>query len=144
MSYTNPTVIQFQQQFFRDFNYGSNPQTSVTINDINYAFSMVNVNINTDLFASQASYTLGYNLMAAHFLVMNIRSGSQGVNGQFNFLQAGKGAGSVSESFSIPQRILDNPLWSMYTKTNYGLMFIQLVLPQLTGQMFSVVGTTRA
>lgn len=144
MAYTNPTTLQFQQQFARDFTYGSNPKTSVTLNDINYAFSMANVNINSDLFASQADYTMGYNLLAAHYLVTNIRASGQGLNGQFNFLQSGKGVGSVSESFSIPQRILDNPYWSMLTKTQYGAQYLSLILPQMVGQVFTVLGTTRA
>src|SRR6185503_11182170 len=120
MSFTAPTVIQFQQQFARDFPYGSNTQTSVTTNDINSAFAMVNANINPALFPTQAIYNLGYLLMAAHFLVLNLRASSQGLNGQYNFLQENKAVAGVSESFSIPQWILDNPLWSMYSKTNYG------------------------
>ncbi len=142
MGYTNPTFIQFQQYFSRDFPYGSDPATNVTINDINNAFLSVNVNINPDLFSNQQNYTLGYLLLSAHFLVMNLRTSSQGINGQFNFLQASKGVGALNESFSIPQRILDNPLWSMYTKTNYGAQFLQIVLPQLAGQMWNAYGTT--
>ncbi len=100
------------------------------------------MNINQNLFPNQGSYTLGYLLLSAHFLVTNLRASSQGMNGQFNFLQQSKGVGSVSESFGIPERILANPYFSMLTKTNYGAMFLQLILPQLSGQMFSVMGTT--
>jgi hypothetical protein len=75
-------------------------------------------------------------------LVLNIRSSSQGINGQFNFLQQTKSVGAVSEGFAIPQRILDNPYFSMLTKTNYGAEYLQLLLPQLAGQMFVVAGTT--
>jgi hypothetical protein len=143
MSFINPTVVQFQTQFSRDFPYGTNPGTSVLTSDIQSAFTLTNFNINPGLFPDQTSYITAYNYLAAHYLVMNLRSSSQGINGQFNFLQASKGVGSVSEGFTIPQRILDNPYWSMLTKTNYGAQYLQLLLPQLAGQMFTIAGTTQ-
>lgn len=143
MAYINPSVADFKAYFYRDFPYGTDPNTSVLDQDITSSFLSTNFNINQGLFPDQGSYNLGYLLMSAHFLVMNLRQSSQGINGQFNFLQASKGVGSVNEAFSIPQRILDNPLWSMYTKTNYGAQFMQLVLPELSGQISNVFGTTR-
>lgn len=142
MAFQNSTVAEFKQQFTRDFPYGTDINTSVLDSDIASAFQFTNVNINQALFADQGSYSLGYNLLSAHYLVVNLRSSSQGINGQFNFLQSGKSVGSVSESFSIPQRILDNPDWSMLSKTNYGMMFLQLVIPQMAGQVYTVMGTT--
>lgn len=143
MAFQNPSVADFQAYFNRDFPYGTDINTSILDSDITKTFVMTNININQDLFADQGSYNVGYLLMSAHYLVMNLRASSQGLNGQFNFLQAGKGAGSVNESFSIPQRILDNPDWAMLTKTNYGAQFLQLIIPQLAGQMYSVCGSTR-
>lgn len=143
MAYINPSVADFKAYFYRDFPYGTDPNTSVLDQDITSSFLSTNFNINQGLFPDQGSYNLGYLLMSAHFLVMNLRQSSQGINGQFNFLQASKGVGSVNEAFSIPQMILDNPLWSMYTKTNYGAQFMQLVLPELSGQISNVFGTTR-
>ncbi len=142
MGYNNPTIIDFKTQFARDFPYGTDPNTTVLDTDIVSSFNFVNFNINPGLFSTQTNYTLGYLLLAAHFLVMNLRSSSQGINGQFNFLEASKGVGALNASYSIPQRILDNPLWSMYTKTNYGSEFMQLILPQLAGQMWNAFGTT--
>ena len=142
LAFSNPSVADFQTQFTRDFPYGTDPGDDVLDSDITYAFCMVNMNINQALFSDQGSYSLGYNLLAAHYLVLNLRSSSQGMNGQYNFLQASKGAGPVNESFSIPQRILDNPTFSMLTKTNYGAQFLQLILPQLAGQMYNAYGTT--
>ena len=143
MAFTNPSIAQFKSQFVRDFMYGTNPGTSVLDSDISYAFTFTNININPGLFPDQTTYSLAYNLLSAHYLVMNLRSSSQGINGQYNFLQAGKGVGAVNESFSIPQRILDDPYWSMLTKTNYGSLYLQILLPQLAGQIYSVIGTTR-
>lgn len=98
--------------------------------------------MNPGLFSTQANYTLGYLMLSAHFLVLNIRSSSQGISGQYSWLQTNKNVGSVSEGLQIPQRILDNPEFAMLSKTNYGARFLMMVLPQLTGQIFNVYGRT--
>lgn len=143
MAYSNPSVADFKAFFTRDFPYGTDPNTSVLDADIAKSFQFTNINMNQGLFGDQGSYNVGYFLLSAHYLVMNLRASSQGVNGQFSFLDQSKGVGSVNTSFAIPQRILDNPYWSVLAKTNYGMEFLQLILPQLAGQIYSVVGSTR-
>lgn len=143
MAYSNPSEADFESFFTRDFPFGDDPNNNVLPSDVTRAFCFTNSDINPALFSSQSNYTLGYLLLSAHYLVTNLRRSSQGINGQYNFLQASKGAGSVNEAFSIPQRILDNPYWSMLTKTNYGAQYYFLVAPQLT-QIYTVAGTTRA
>lgn len=144
MAYTNPTVAQFQAQFVRDFPYGTDPKTSILDSDISYAFQMVNMNINQGLFTDQGTYTMAYNLLAAHYMCMNIQASSQGFQGQYNFLQNNKNVGNVSESFSIPERILENPTFSMLAKTTYGAQYLQLLLPQLIGQVMSFCAPAKA
>lgn len=146
--FIQPTVSDFKTQFFRDFPYQDpalppNLDAFIQDQDITNAFTATNVNFNQGLFADQPSYSLGYLLLSAHYLVLNIRQSSQGLSGQFNFTQASKGAGNVNEAFSIPQRILDNPEFAMLAKTNYGAQFLLLILPQLSGQIFNVYGSTR-
>lgn len=143
MAYTNPSVADFKDFFDRDFPYGTDQETTVLDSDIAKAFRFTNVNFNPDLWGSQGDYTLGYLLLSAHYLVMNLRASSQGINGQFAFLESSKSVGSVSQSFAIPQRVLDNPDWAVLTKTNYGAQYLQLVLPQLAGQIYTVCGSTR-
>jgi hypothetical protein len=143
VAYTNPQVTDFKTQFSRDFPYGTDPGTTILDADISNAFTFTNISINPGLFNSQGNYTLGYLLLTAHFLVLNIRSSTQGINGQYNFLQQSKSVGPLSEAFAIPQRILDNPELAMLCKTNYGSMFVQLILPQLTGAVFTAFGTTK-
>lgn len=142
--FTAPTVAQFQAQFIRDFPYGTDPNVSVLPTDITGAFNMVEININPALFCNQNAYTLGFLFLAAHYLVLNLRNSSQGLNGQYNFLQVSKNVAQVAEAFSIPQRILDVAEFSMYCKTNYGAQYLSWVLPQLTGNIFNACGTTQA
>ena len=143
MAYVNPTITDFKEYFFRDFPYGTDINTSVTDQDIANAMNMTSLQINKGLFSGQDFYTLGYLLLSAHYLVMNLRTSSQGINGQFAFLEQSKSVGSVNQSFAIPQRVLDNPDWSILMKTNYGAQYLQLLIPQLCGQTFVVAGSTR-
>lgn len=143
MPYSNPSVADFKAYFTRDFPYGTDPNLAVTDQDISKAFQLANINLNQDLWADQASYSVGYYLLSAHYLVMDLRASSQGINGQFSFLEQSKSVGSVSQAFAIPQRVLDNPDWAVLMKTNYGATFLQLLLPQLTGQIYTVCGSTR-
>lgn len=141
MAFTNPSVADFQAYFFRDFPYGTDPNVAVLDVDITKAFTMTNINVNQCLFADQGSYNIGYFLLSAHYLVMNLRASTQGINGQFAFLEQSKSVGSVSTSFAIPQRVLDNPDWSVLMKTNYGAQFLQIILPALAGQIYTVAGS---
>lgn len=142
MAYSNPSVAEFKVQFFRDFPYGTDMNTTVLDQDITSAFVLVNVNINQALFGDQGSYSYCYNLMAAHYLVMNLRASSQGRNGQFTWLESAKSVGDLAQQFSIPEQILDNPYFSFLCKTNYGAQFLQVIYPQLAGQAFIAYGTT--
>lgn len=143
MFYTNPTVADFKAYYFRDFPYGTNISTSVTDADINKAFGQANINISQELFATQETYNIGYLLLAAHYLVVDLRMSSQGINGQYSFLEQSKSVGSVSQSFAIPQRILDDPYFSMLSRTNYGAKYLEIIIPQLAGNVFVVYGSTR-
>jgi hypothetical protein len=141
MAYERPTVEQFKVYFDRDFTYGESMET-VRDYDIERAYFDTSVNFNEDLFSDQDTFTVAYLLFSAHFLVMRLRAASQGVAGQYTWLQASRNVGSVSESIAIPQRILDNPEYAMISKTNYGAQYLMMVLPLLSGQIFTVCGRT--
>lgn len=140
--YEHPTITEFKAYFTRDFPYGTDPETSILDSDINKAFGQTRININPNMFTSQESFTIGFLLLAAHYLVVDIRMSSQGINGQFAFMEQSKSVGSVSQSFAIPQKILENPYFAMIVKTNYGAKYLELVLPQLAGAIFPVHGRT--
>lgn len=143
MAYTTPTVANFKAQFIRDFPYGIDPNVAVLDGDITNAFNLVDISINPGLWDSQGAYSIGYLLLAAHYLVLSLRASSQGLNGQYNWAQNSKSVGPVSESFTIPQRMVDNPELMALAKTNYGAQYLVLLLPLLCGQAFTVCGGTR-
>lgn len=131
MAWNNPSIQDFKSQFFRDFPYGEDFNGFVLDQDIASAFQCTNMNINQGLFSDQASYSYCYNLLSAHYMVENLRASSQGINGQYTWLQNSKSVGAVNEAFSIPQYILDNPLMAALTKTNYGAKYLELIYPSL-------------
>lgn len=140
--YDAPTVAQFKNQFNRDFPYSTDINIGVVDVDITNAFNLVDITVNQAMWDGQTAYTIGYLYLAAHFLVLNLRASSQGLNGQYTWMQNSKAVGGVSEGFTIPQRVIDNPDFAQYFKTNYGAQYMQLLWPQLAGQMFAVHGRT--
>src|SRR4051812_7567364 len=134
--FNNPSLTDYKSYFVRDFNFGVATNTVQDV-DVTNALQDAIAYVNQGLFASQEAFAVGCLNLAAHFMVMSLRASSQGIAGQYNFLQGGKGVGPASESFAIPQRILDNPALSMLCKTNYGAKFLMLVLPNLGGAMFT-------
>lgn len=144
MAFNIPAVTDFQNLFYRDFPYGTDPTVSVISQDITNAFVMANAAINPALWPDQPTFTLGFLLLSAHFMVMTLRASSQGINGQYAWAQTAKSVGSVSETFQIPDRVANNPLLMAYAKTNYGAQYLALLWPLLSGQTFTVYGRTHA
>lgn len=142
MSFVIPTITAFKDKYARDFPFGT---TSAEVNDsdIQSAIDDAGINFNESLWASQASFNSGYLALTAHYLVMNLRNSSQGISGGFQWLTQSKAVGSINESFAIPQRILDNPMYAMLSKTSYGAKYLQLVWPQLKGVIYTVTGVTQ-
>jgi len=140
--YLDPTIDQFKQYFNRDFPYSNADLTTVQDADINKALAQQQNTINSCLFANQNIYTQGALLLAAHYLVLNLRASSQGIAGKWDWQTVSKGAAAITSSFAVPPRILENPEFSILCSTTYGTQFLFLILPVLTGQMFSVAGGT--
>lgn len=142
--YEIPDVDDFKYYFFRDFPYGGDDATLdfVLDRDIQSAIVTANANINQALWDSQDSFNLGFLYLAAHYLVTQTGNSSQGLAGQYNWIQQSKSVGSVSESLGIPEHIMENPLIAMTCKTRYGAQYISMLLPRLVGNMFAVDGYT--
>lgn len=141
MAYYPPNVTDFKQYFNRDFPYGSTTDT-VMDSDILKAMNLASINLNEGLFPAQDNFWIGYLLLSAHYLVTNLQNSSQGIAGQYDWLTSSKSAGSVSQGIAIPDRILASPEFSMLTKTRYGALYLDLILPYLSGNFHVVLGDT--
>ena len=107
--------------------------------DILEAFEEAKINFNEGLFPDDATALKVFLFKAAHYLTMdmNIATGSNQIG-----ILTSKSVGSVSEGYSIPAWILNNPALSMYATTGYGIKYASLIKPYITGNFFIVKGRT--
>lgn len=111
--------------------------------DIEKAFAEAAILLNQSLFTSDDNIRLGYLYLTAHYLVNDIRAGQGGIRASGSFPVASRSVGNVSESYSIPHAYMDNPVYSFYTQSAYGLKYLSLVLPGIVGNVVAVGGATQ-
>lgn len=99
-------------------------------------------NITQAIFGSQAAFTEAYDLLSAHYLVESLLASASGINGKAEWITKAKAVANVKEDFDIPDRILRSPYLSKLSKTTYGAQFLELVSPQLIGNVQSFRGQT--
>lgn len=111
--------------------------------DITRAFAEAMVVFNQRLFTTDANIKMAFLYVTAHYLCIDLQNAMGGINSASPVgIMNGRTVGSVSESYSIPQRYLDNPVLAGYAKTGYGQKYLSLVLPKLVGNFGVVAGTT--
>lgn len=137
--WVNPSVNDFSNVFARDFPYTGDATTLTGVNttDITNAMQKAADFINSNLFPDQSSYTTGFLNLSAHYLVLAIRAGSQGIVGQWPWMVTSKGAGGVSSGSQIPEQIMANPQLAWLTTTYYGTEFVMFVYPMLKGNFLT-------
>lgn len=118
------------------------PDEKVSDLDISHAYAESDITFNTSLFGDNASLILGYLYLSAHYLVNDLNAG--GVDSNPTGIVNSKSVGNVSEGYSIPDWQLKSPVYSFYTKSSYGLKYLNMVLPRLVGNVVSVEGGTNA
>jgi hypothetical protein len=111
--------------------------------DIEKAFNEAKITFNQSLFSSEENVKIGFLYLTAHYLVNDLRAALKGLSGTAAFPLQSRSVGSVSESYGIPEMYLKNPVYSFYTQSAYGLKYLNLILPQLVGNVVSVMGATR-
>ena len=112
--------------------------------DIQKAFDETKINFNQALFSTDAEIQLAFLYVSAHFLVLDLRRSSQGINSTGDYTAQSQSVGNVSETKHIPEKILNNPIFQLYTTTSYGMKYLNLVMPRLIGRVNSVRGATNA
>lgn len=120
--------------------YADSIDNWVQDSDITRAFAEAQIVFNQGLFGTDAQITIGYLYMTAHYLCNDLKAAASGVNGQASFPVSSRAVGSVSEAYAIPRAYTENPILAMYTQTPYGMKFLALALPGMTGNMVAVWG----
>jgi len=108
--------------------------------DITNAYAEACITFNDALFDDNADIILGYLYLAAHYLVNDLNAGGQ--SGTQAGLVNSRSVGNVSESYSIPQWQLDDPILGFYAGSSYGRKYLNMILPRLTGNITTVKGCT--
>lgn len=110
--------------------------------DIQKAFDQANMNFNQDLFGEDANIKIAFFYLSAYYLVIDIGAASSGLRGSGTFMLNAKSAGNVSSSYTIPERYINDPFLSAFTKNHYGEKYLSLLLPRLVGRIRTVEGAT--
>jgi len=110
--------------------------------DITNAYAEACITFNDALFDDDDDIVLGYLYLAAHYLVNDLNAGGQN-SSQVGFANS-RSVGNVSEGYAIPDWQLKSPIYSFYTKSSYGLKYLNMITARLTGNVASVEGATNA
>lgn len=109
----------------------------VTDADIQQAILDTSYNVSQGLFENQQKFQNAFNYLAAHNLVEKLLAAGEGLVSQYNWLTGSKSVGNMQEAFIVPDRISRDPMLSAYSKTRYGMMYLQIISPLLIGGVFT-------
>ena len=119
-----------------------NPQNYVSDTDIERAFAEAKINFNADFFTTPSDAEMVFYYLTAHYLVIDLNNALNGLAVGFSGITSSKSVGSVSESYALPQDIVNNPILSPYLQTGYGRKYLSLILPYLRGNIIFCKGRT--
>lgn len=108
--------------------------------DIERAFKEAKVNFNPNLFPDNDTAKMVFYYLAAHYLVIDLNNAQNPLAMGFMGFTQSKSVGSVSESYGIPQWMLNNQMLSAYAQTGYGRKYLSLIQPYLVGNIIFTPG----
>lgn len=108
--------------------------------DITNAFAEATVLFNQAFFDNDSDIKLGYLYLTAHFLVTDLRRSNSGLSSRPELLLESRTVGSMTESYALPDRYKSDPILNGYLKTGYGMKYLDLIMPNLIGNVVSVGG----
>ena len=108
--------------------------------DISRAFTEAKMNFNPKLFPKCDECRVAFCYLAAHYLVIDLNNAMNPLAlGGMGLVQS-KSVGSVSESYAIPQWIMNDKNLGLYAQTGYGRKYISLIMPKLHGNIIFTKG----
>ena len=105
--------------------------------DILNAYNEAKVNFNESLFRDEQTALMVFLYLAAHYLTIDFNNaiGANAIG-----IPTSKSVGSVSEGFTIPPYITNNPALSAYANTGFGIKYGTLIYPYLIGNVMLFKG----
>lgn len=107
--------------------------------DILNAYNEAKVNFNEGLFADEQTALMIFLYLTAYYLTVDFNN-ALGINNLG--IATSRSVGSVSEGYTIPQWINDNPTLAMYATNGYGIKYCTLIKPYLVGNIMLIPGRT--
>ena len=120
--------------------YNDTELNYITDNLISEAFGEAATNFNADLFPDCNTAVRIFYYLAAHFLVVDVNNSANPFSLGFMGFTQSKSVGSVSESYGVPQWMLNDPLLSGYAQTGFGRKYLTLIKPFLVGNIIYTAG----
>lgn len=120
--------------------YNDNDANYIKDDDISRAFVEAKVNFNPQLFSNCETMTMVFCYLAAHYLVIDLNNAQNPLAMGGMGITQSKSVGSVSESYGIPQWVLNDKVLSLYAQTGYGRKYLSLILPYLVGNIIYTPG----
>lgn len=152
--YFKDNIVYFEQNFYickaettidlpvcrRDWSHYEESELNYTQDsDILEAYAEAKVNFNESLFPDEATALRVFLFLAAHYLTTDFNN-ALGAN-QVG-IPTSRSVGSVSESYTIPPYLQNNPALSMYCTTGYGTKYATLIYPYMIGNIMLFKGAT--
>lgn len=110
--------------------------------DIINAMAEAQVNFNEDLFSDCCTAKLVFLYLTAYYLTVDFQNAMSPMAG--GGIVQSKTVGSVSESYGLPQWMLNSPILGMYAQNGYGRKYLSLIRPYLVGNIILSKGNTTA
>lgn len=144
-------ISTFKEHFARDFNYlPENPSEDIDTDDyisdddIKKALHEALAIFPCEIFETAEIRTLALLYLTAHYLCEDIRNALQGIASVGSYPATNRTVRNVSESYSLPSWILNNPTLSYISETGYGKKYLSLYWPRTVGRIRVVGGWTLA
>ena len=120
--------------------YNENIENYIQDVDISKAFVEAKINFNPNLFSSCEEIRMAFCYLAAHYLVIDLNNAlNPFALGGMGIVQS-KSVGSVSESYGLPQWMMNDKNLSLYAQTGYGRKYLSLLIPRLHGNLIFTKG----
>jgi hypothetical protein len=142
----------FKTWFTRDFTYATIVGETVaredcsceyiTDADLTKAFTEAKINFNQGLFGTDDQLKTTFLYLAAHYLVNDLQTATAGVGSAGFFPVTSRSVGSVSESYGLPNWMMNDPVFGAYATTRYGQKYLSLIKPLLVGNVAVYEGAT--
>ena len=144
--WAQPTVLEFQQFFVRDFPYAPVDDDAnldyIGSADITKAISEALMTFTSGLYGTDAESTIAFMYLAAFHMVEDLKTSAKGMAAVARFPQDSESVGSVSISNAISQRYKDHAILGQYLVNAYGKKYLEFTEPYLAGNIGIAAGTT--